>query len=391
MLILLLIIIYIAFISLGLPDSMMGAAWPAMYEGLGVQLSSAGIISMIISCGTILSSFFSGKIIRKLGTGLVTAVSVSMTALAMLGVAVSQNFIWFCICAIPLGLGAGSVDAALNNYVALHYKAMHMSWLHCFWGVGASLGPYIISLYLNEENGWIKGFTIVSIIQFALAAVLFTALPLWSRANSLQFDENISSDTPLKFKEILTIKGTKYALTAFFCYCAIEATTGLWGSTFLVNAHGISPAVAAKWVSLFYIGITAGRFISGFVTMKLDGRKMIRIGQIMIITGILLLIIPITDITLLLGLFIIGLGCAPIYPSMIHLTPENFGAGISQSVIGMQMACAYVGATFMPPLFGLIAQHIDAAWYPVYISIFIVLMIISSERLNKATEKRIIE
>jgi fucose permease len=389
MLILLLIIIYIAFISLGLPDSMMGAAWPAMYEGLGVQLSYAGIISMIISCGTILSSFFSGKIIRKLGTGLVTAVSVSMTALAMLGVAVAQDFLWFCICAIPLGLGAGSVDAALNNYVALHYKAMHMSWLHCFWGVGASLGPYIISLYLNDENGWIRGFRIVAVIQFTLAAVLFAALPLWKKASSLQYNENVSSDRPLEFKEILKIKGTGYALTAFFCYCSIEATTGLWGSTFLVNAHGIPPATAAKWVSLFYIGITAGRFISGFISMKMDGRKMIRVGQIMIIAGILLLIIPISDITLLLGFFTVGLGCAPIYPSMIHLTPQNFGAENSQSVIGMQMACAYVGSTFMPPLFGLIAQHINAEWYPVYISIFIVLMIIASENLNKTIKKGI--
>ena len=389
MLILLLIIIYIAFISLGLPDSMMGAAWPAMYEGLGVQLSYAGIISMIISCGTILSSFFSGKIIRKLGTGLVTAVSVSMAALAMLGVAVAQDFLWFCICAIPLGLGAGSVDAALNNYVALHYKAMHMSWLHCFWGVGASLGPYIISLYLNDENGWIRGFRIVAVIQFTLAAVLFAALPLWKKASSLQYNENVSSDRPLEFKEILKIKGTGYALTAFFCYCSIEATTGLWGSTFLVNAHGIPPATAAKWVSLFYIGITAGRFISGFISMKMDGRKMIRVGQIMIIAGILLLIIPISDITLLLGFFTVGLGCAPIYPSMIHLTPQNFGAENSQSVIGMQMACAYVGSTFMPPLFGLIAQHINAEWYPVYISIFIVLMIIASENLNKTIKKGI--
>lgn len=380
---LLLLIIYLSFISLGLPDSLLGSAWPVMYGELSVPVSWAGIISMIISGGTIISSFFSERIIRRLGTGLVTFVSVAMTAAALLGFALLPGFWWLCLCAIPLGLGAGSVDSALNNFVALHYKAMHMNWLHCFWGIGASLGPVIMSIRLAEKNGWKQGYLTISLMQFFLVAVLLAALPLWkifSKRSSTQAEEEADS---LSLRELLSLRGAKAALIGFFCYCAVESTTGIWGSTYLVQAKGISPDIAAQWVSLFYIGITVGRAISGFITMKLDSRRMIRLGEVIILAGVLLLLLPLGDVSLFWGLFAIGLGCAPIYPAMLHLTPENFGEKNSQSIMGIQMACAYVGATFMPPLFGLIAQDIDANWFPIYIMGFLLLMCVMTFQIDR--------
>ncbi len=380
---LLLLIIYLSFISLGLPDSLLGSAWPVMYGELSVPVSWAGIISMIISGGTIISSFFSERIIRRLGTGLVTFVSVAMTAAALLGFALLPGFWWLCLCAIPLGLGAGSVDSALNNFVALHYKAMHMNWLHCFWGIGASLGPVIMSIRLAEKNGWKQGYLTISLMQFFLVAVLLAALPLWkifSKRSSTQAEEEADS---LSLRELLSLRGAKAALIGFFCYCAVESTTGIWGSTYLVQAKGISPDIAAQWVSLFYIGITVGRAISGFITMKLDSRRMIRLGEVIILAGVLLLLLPLSDVSLFWGLFAIGLGCAPIYPAMLHLTPENFGEKNSQSIMGIQMACAYVGATFMPPLFGLIAQDIDANWFPIYIMGFLLLMCVMTFQIDR--------
>ncbi|HIS50881.1 MAG TPA: MFS transporter [Candidatus Gallacutalibacter pullistercoris] len=380
---LLLLIIYLSFISLGLPDSLLGSAWPVMYGELSVPVSWAGIISMIISGGTIISSFFSERIIRRLGTGLVTFVSVAMTAAALLGFALLPGFWWLCLCAIPLGLGAGSVDSALNNFVALHYKAMHMNWLHCFWGIGASLGPVIMSIRLAEKNGWKQGYLTISLMQFFLVAVLLAALPLWkifSKRSSTQAEEEAHS---LSLRELLSLRGAKAALIGFFCYCAVESTTGIWGSTYLVQAKGISPDIAAQWVSLFYIGITVGRAISGFITMKLDSRRMIRLGEVIILAGVLLLLLPLGDVSLFWGLFAIGLGCAPIYPAMLHLTPENFGEKNSQSIMGIQMACAYVGATFMPPLFGLIAQDIDANWFPIYIMGFLLLMCVMTFQIDR--------
>lgn len=378
----LLAIIYLAFISLGLPDALLGSAWPVMYEELGVPVSYAGIASMIIAAGTIVSSLFSDKVIYRLGTGKVTAISVGMTAVALFGFSVSDSFLMLCLWGIPYGLGAGSVDAALNNYVALHYKAKHMSWLHCFWGVGATLGPYIMGACLTGGLTWNTGYRSISILQIVLTAVLIFSLPLWGKKD--ETDSNAGVETKsIGLKEVVKINGVKEVLTAFFCYCALEATAGLWGASYMVMYRGITEETAAKWASLFYFGITFGRFVSGFMTMKINSKNLIRIGQALIICGIVMLLLPLGSGVLCAGLICIGIGCAPIYPSIIHETPNHFGADVSQSVIGVQMASAYVGTTLMPPLFGLIAENISVRAYPFYLLMLVAVMIVMLEMLNR--------
>jgi len=383
----LLLIIYLSFISLGLPDSLLGSAWPSMYGGLNVPPHYAGYVSMIIAGGTVISSFFSERIIRRFGTGVVTAFSVLMTAVALLGFSVSGAFSLLCIWAIPLGLGAGSVDAALNNYVALHYKAKHMSWLHCFWGVGASMGPIIMSLYLINKNSWNLGYRSIGLIQCCLVVVLFITISLWGRNKSKTGIEKSESSKGIKLNELFHIAGVKQVLTAFFCYCSLETTTGLWGSSFLVMEKGISPEIAAQWISLYYIGITSGRFISGFLTMFLTNRQMVRLGQGLIVFGIIILLLPFDKILLLPGFFIIGLGCAPIYPSLLHETPRNFGSEKSQAIMGIQMASAYIGTTFMPPIFGQITSFFGFNVFPLFIGGILLLNIIMVEILNKKVDK----
>jgi len=381
----LLVIIYISFISLGLPDSLLGSAWPSMYGELGVPVSFAGVVSTIIAGGTIISSFFSDKIIRKLGTGKVTAISVAMTAIALFGFSVSTQFWMLCVFSIPYGLGAGSVDAALNNFVALHYEARHMSWLHCFWGIGATVGPYIMGAYLTGGATWNSGYRMISLLQMALTAILLFTLPLWKEEKAAG-GESEKAQKVLKTGEILKLSGAKAALLSFFCYCALEATCGLWAASYMVMHRGISSETAATWASLFYLGITIGRFLCGFISMKLGDKNMIRLGQGFMAAGVILLLFPGADGLVFAGLILIGLGCAPVYPCLIHETPENFGADQSQALIGMQMACAYVGTTLMPPLFGLIAQHIHIMWYPVYLAVFVVLMVLAVEKLNRSAK-----
>jgi len=383
----LLIIIYLSFISLGLPDSLLGSAWPSMYGGLHVPLHYAGYISMIIAGGTVISSIFSEKLIRRLGTGFVTAFSVFLTAAALLGFSFSSSFILLCLCAVPLGLGAGSVDAALNNYVALHYKAKHMSWLHCFWGVGASLGPIIMSFFLINKNSWNLGYRAIGLLQCSLVAVLFITISLWGKNKSQNNNEKNETPKGFKFKELLHTAGVKQILIAFFCYCSLESTTGLWGSSFLVMEKNISPEIAAQWISLYYIGITSGRFISGFLTMKLNNRQMVRLGQALITCGIIALILPYGWL-LLPGFFIIGLGCAPIYPSLLHETPRNFGSEKSQAIMGIQMASAYIGTTFMPPLFGQITSYFSFNTFPFFIGGILMLNIVMVELMNKKVDKK---
>jgi len=382
----LLVIIYLSFISLGLPDSLLGSAWPSMYGGLNVPLHYAGYISMIIAGGTVISSIFSERVIRRLGTGVVTAFSVLMTAAALLGFSFSSAFVLLCLWAVPLGLGAGSVDAALNNYVALHYKAKHMSWLHCFWGVGASTGPIIMSFFLIHKNSWNSGYRAIGLIQCCLVFILFITISLWGKNKSQTNVEKSESSKGIKFKELFQIAGVKQILVAFFCYCSLETTTGLWGSSFLVMEKNISPETAAQWISLYYIGITAGRFISGFLTMKLNNRQMVRLGQAFIACGIIALMLPIGWL-LLPGFFIIGLGCAPIYPSLLHETPRNFGSEKSQAIMGIQMASAYIGTTFMPPLFGQVTSFFGFNVFPLFIGGILILNIVMVELLNKRVDK----
>ena len=384
---LLLVIIYLSFISLGLPDALLGAAWPSMYPQFDVPVSYAGIVSMIIALGTVVSSLQSDRLTKKLGTGKVTALSVLMTAMALFGFATSHSFGMLCLWAIPYGLGAGSVDASLNNYVALHYESRHMSWLHCMWGLGASAGPYIMGYALTAGWGWNSGYHIIAVLQIVLTAILLCSLPLWKQrpAEVLQ-DGKVQNVKALSIREVLQLAGAREILVCFFCYCALEQTTGLWASSYLTLHKGVSADTAATFASMFYLGITVGRALSGFLTMKLNDVQMIRLGEVIIGIGVLVMLLPFGQSLSLTGLILIGLGCAPVYPCVIHSTPAHFGADKSQAIIGIQMACAYVGTCLMPPVFGLIANHITVALLPVYLLIILVLMVIMHELLCKKTD-----
>lgn len=390
---LLLVIIYLAFISLGLPDSLLGSAWPTMYQEFSVPVSYAGGISMIIAAGTIISSLQSDRLTKKFGTGKVTAVSVLMTAVALFGFSISHSFIVLCLWAVPYGLGAGSVDASLNNYVALHYASRHMSWLHCMWGIGASLGPYIMGYALTGGQGWNMGYRYIAILQIVLTLVLIFSLPLWKKqgtGNTGQTDGE-GGNKPLSSRCIIKIPGAKEVMITFFCYCALEQTAGLWASSYLVLHRGLSAETAAGFASLFFIGITAGRALSGFLTMKLNDTQMIRLGQVFILSGIVFLFLPFGSVCSLTGLILVGLGCAPVYPSIIHSTPEHFGADKSQAMIGVQMASAYVGICLMPPVFGFIANHISVSLFPVYLLAILVLMAVMHEKMLAKIAKGVAE
>lgn len=382
---LLLALIYVSFISLGLPDSLLGSAWPQMQESLGVSLSLGGVISFIITASTILSSLMSHRVIQRFGTGGVTMCSVAMTALALFGFSLSNSFFALCLWAIPYGLGAGSVDAALNNFVALHCKAKHMSWLHCFWGIGATGGPYIMGLCLSRGMGWQAGYRTISFLQMALTLILLLSLPLWKKQElPLSGGETVRPQTP-QWGKLLKRPGVKAALTAFFFYSALELTTGLWGSSYMVAVRGISAETAAKWISLFYLGITAGRFFSGFLTLRFSDDAMVRLGEGTAIVGILLILLPLHNLFLCLGLILTGLGCAPIYPSLLHATPRRFGKSLSQSLMGTQMAISYLGSTTMPPVSGFLSEKISMGLYPVLLLVFALSMTVLTEKGRRCT------
>lgn len=368
---LLLALIYLSFISLGLPDGLLGAAWPSMYAELGAPVSAAGIVFIIISAGTVVSSLLSERLNLKLGPGKVTAISVAMTAAALMGFASCSSLWQLCLWAIPYGLGAGSVDACLNNYVALHYASRHMSWLHCMWGIGASAGPYIMGAVLTAGRHWSRGYQLIGIIQIVLTAVLLLSLPLWKNSGSR---ESSPGHEPLSLKQVSRIPGVKAMLLSFFCYCATEQTVGLWAGSYLVLDRGFSPELAASFAGLFFMGIALGRALNGFFTLKFTDTQLTRAGFCIILLGIAAVLLPLGDTAALMGLGLIGLGCAPIYPSIIHATPERFGAEHSQAVIGVLMASAYLGNCLMPPIFGLIANHISISLLPVYLLLILVLM-----------------
>ena len=436
---LLLAVIYLAFIGLGLPDSLLGAAWPAMQPSLGVPLSYAGIISMIIALGTVVSSLQSDRLTLRLGTGRVTAISVGMTAAALLGFSLSGSFCQLCLWAIPYGLGAGSVDAALNNYVALHYKSRHMSWLHCMWGVGAAAGPYLMGQALTGGAGWAAGYATVAGLQALLTLLLLCSLPLWQKrpgaaaqarptqAQATQTTQTQAAQTspapartapaaraqtqaqtapasvpatqpqgvqeaeekrrPLPLAAVLRIRGVREVMLAFFCYCAVEQTCGLWASSFLHLGRGMSAERAAGLAALFFLGITAGRAVSGFLTLRLSDARMIRLGQLLLLLGTILLLLPLEGCAFA-GLLLAGLGCAPIYPCIIHATPSHFGKEQSQAIIGVEMAAAYIGTMLMPPLFGVLAGRIAVTLLPLYLLALLALMTAMTERLERKTGQR---
>ena len=380
---LLLAVIYISFISLGLPDALLGSAWPTMYPQLDVPVSYAGVVSMIIALGTILSSLMSDRLEHKLGTGKVTAISVATTAVALFGFSTSDSFWQLCLWAIPYGLGAGSVDAALNNYVALHYASRHMSWLHCMWGLGATVGPSIMGWALSGGMTWNAGYRYIGFFQIALTIVLFLTLPMWKRRAG---EEEVAQPQPLTLAQIVRIPGAREVMVAFFCYCALEQTAGLWASSYLALHKGVPAETAAAFAGMFYIGITLGRGMSGFLTLKFSDTQMIRMGFAVIGAGVAAMLLPMGERVSLAGLILVGLGCAPIYPCIIHSTPDHFGPEKSQALIGVQMASAYTGTCLMPPLFGLIADHIHVSLLPYYLTGILALMVWMHERMVRKTQ-----
>ena len=377
----LLALIYLAFISLGLPDSLLGSGWPVMHAELGVSVSFLGIVSMVISGGTILSSLLSDRLTHRLGTRIVTVVSVFLTVVALFGFSISTRFWMLIAFAVPYGLGAGAIDAALNNYVALHYKAKHMSWLHCFWGVGTIVSPFIMGYALTHST-WNAGYRIVGLIQLAIAVLLLVTLPVWK----IHADAAETAGRRVGLRAALRIKGVPFLLLGFFAYCSAETTTMPWASTYFVEVKHLPAERAATLAALFYIGITAGRFLSGFLTEKLGDRGMIRLGAGVLACGIAALLLPVESYYLAFAAFlVIGLGCAPIYPCIIHSTPANFGAESSGAIIGIQMASAYVGSTFVPPLFGLMGKALGFSILPVYLAVFAALMLVMTELTFRTT------
>jgi fucose permease len=376
-----LVIIYLAFISLGLPDSLLGSAWPIMHLELNAPMSFAGIISMIVSGGTIVSSLSSGFLLSRFGTGKVTFVSVLMTAVALLGFSLSDSFLWLCVLAIPLGLGAGAVDSGLNSFVAAHYKARHMSWLHCFWGIGATCGPIIMAAWIARSGQWRNGYLTVSLIQFALVLTLLFTLPLWKRFDrpaGLGSAYEAAAEVDTKARASLAP-----VLCSFLCYCSIESTTGIWGASYLVSLRGLHASTAARWISMFYLGITVGRLLSGFVTIKLSGPKMIRLGEAFCAVGVLILMFALPTWSAVVGLLFIGLGLAPVFPGMLHETPVRFGTLHAQRNMGYQMASAYVGSTFMPPIFGFVASRMSMALLPFLQMGLLLVMTLCCEATNR--------
>ena len=394
---LLLAIIYVAFVSLGLPDSLVGAGWPVMHQDLGVPVAFAGIITMIIALGTIVSSLASERVTLRFGPGVVTATSVGMTAAALVGFSVSDQFWMLCLWAIPYGLGAGAVDAALNNYVALHYAARHMNWLHSFWGVGASISPFVMGYAISSGQGWSTAYLVIGLVQVVLTLALLASIPLWGKVDSARSRTRTTrthdpaedapapkGSAPVPLVTALRVPGVVLILLTFFAYCALESTALLWSSTYLVAERGALPAAAAVFGALFVLGLTAGRFLAGFFADRLGDRALIRGGFVAIGIGALMLALPVpTDVLGLVGLVVVGLGSAPIYPAIIHSTPGNFGRRNSQAIIGIQMAAAYIGSTLAPPAFGLLSTWTGMWVFPLFIAVLMVLGLVMSERLTR--------
>lgn len=379
----LLVVIYIAFIGLGIPDSLFGAAWPAIYTEMNIPVSWANFVTIIISAGTIVSSLFSAKLINYLGTAKITAVSTTITAVALYGFSCSKNIIWMCIFSVPLGLGAGAIDTALNNYVALHYKAVHMNFLHCFYGIGVSLSPFLMSLALSD-NSWRSGYKTVFLFQLCIAILTIISIPLWKKVQHSSKTINIENGRTVVFSKLLKNKKVRMSCMSFFGSCGLEYTCGVWGSTFLVISRGLPADIAAFLITFYYVGMALGRFLSGILSISINSTRIIKLGQAITLAAIIIIVLPFPAYVSGIALFMIGLGNGPVFPNMLHLTPENFGKDISQSVMGVQMAAAYFGIMLSPALFGLISQNISASLFPYYLLIMFAIMVIGgSYSLNR--------
>jgi len=387
MYLLIIAIIFLTFIGLGSADALFGSAWPTIQTGMEVPLSYAGIVAMTITIGAITASLLSARLLKRFGAGPVATGGILLSSFTLLGFSFSHYFWMLCVLAFPLGFAGGTIDASLNSYVAKNYTSKHMNWLHCFWGLGAVVSPSIMGFALRSGAGWNTGYRIAFFIQLTIALILLASQPLWKKQkNSASVKQSPSS--ALKLSQVIRIKGVKYLVVTFFSYVALEATAGLWASTFLVNERGVNIEIAAGFAALFFIGITLGRFISGFISEKIGDKHMVRYGAAIVFVGIFAIWLPIdSNLAVLGGLIITGLGCAPIFPAVIHSTPKNFGNEHSQSIIGVQLASAYTGAALMPPLFGLIANHISVGLYPLFLLTMAVLMIFATEKLNITVAK----
>jgi len=376
----LLILTYLTFIGLGLGDPLLGSAWPSMYSQFGVDTAAAGPLAMIISGSTIVATYLSARLLRRFGTGLVLAAGLSLMAVALLGFSLSGHFLLLCLFAIPLGFGAGSTDASGNGFLALHYSAKQMSWLHCFWGVGATGGPAIMAFSLMHLSGWAMGYRIVAVAQLAVAAALFASLAHWKKVVSANEEpSNAPADSQAKdvpgTSALLRLRGARFAVLLFFVTGGIEMTLGLWGSTYLVLARGIARETATSWLALYYLGLTVGRFLFGFLSDRLDSRGVIRIGQGMILLGIAVIALPLDQI-LMPGFILLGLGVAPLFPNFVHSTPRLFGKDYTQPMIGLQMVGTYTGVMLVPPLFGLIGSRFGYNLFPVFVGALLAITIL---------------
>lgn len=387
----LLTIIYLAFISLGLPDAVLGAAWPTISQDTGASLEQAGIIAMIVNLGTVISSLSATRVIHRVGTGNVVMISVLFTAAALLGFATANYLFVMAMLAIPLGLGAGAVDAALNNFVALHYKARHMNYLHSCWGIGATAGPVVMAMFLMSREGWRDGYLTLSVIQFVLVIVLIVTLPFWKKAASTEdiHNEENTGTALISNREALAIKGVKFQLVLFWCYCSLEAGTGLWAASYLTLQKGITVSEAAFWTAMFFFGITAGRVLCGLLAERIGEERLVYGGAVLMLIGVAGLMLPMPILYNQLSLVLVGLGCAPIYPNTIHLTPARFGKQPSQAIIGLSMATAYIGTTTVPPLMGVVIDAFSFSVFPVLllllgIALLMMVMRLQKERKNSA-------
>ncbi|CAH1198676.1 MFS transporter [Paenibacillus sp. JJ-223] len=380
---LLLILIYLAFIGLGLPDALLGSAWSVMKQDIGATTEMAGYISLTVSFCTVISSLFASRLLHRLGTGKVTLISILFTTMALLGFAASSEFVFLILLAIPLGLGAGCVDAALSNYVALHFKAKHMSWLHCFWGIGAMTGPFVMSFWLTHGNNWRAGYFTVGMLLLVIVIALLASLPLWRIYEKGNIEEG-SAQKLVSNREAVRIRGVKSSMLAMLCYNGSETAAGLWIASFLIAGKGLDPAKAAAYTSLFYIGIIIGRVFSGFLSTSVSSKNLIRYGGLIGCFGLLVLVLPVPHWGAAGALFIVGMGGAPIYPSIVHATPERFGEKASSSVIGLQMASAYTGSTLIPLMTGMVAGRFGMSWVPVILLALFGIMFVATETANRA-------
>ncbi len=382
----LLAVIYLAFIGLGLPDSLLGSAWPVMHTDLGVSVSVAGFASIVALCGTVLSSLVSERMIKRFGTGPVAAISICLTIIGIAGISFTNSFYVLLALSIPLGIGGGTVDSALNNFVALNYEAKHMNWLHCFWGIGATGGPLVVSAFLVSNN-WRGAYRTIGLVLVGVVTVVIISLPLWKKVAKKRLErgdavqgEQAKDLAPTPKRVLLKLPGAPFAIMAFAAYCAVEYSAGLWASTYFVNVKNVTPDVAASWAAMYYFGIMGGRLISGFLAMKLSDRTLIRIGQAIAILGIIIIMLPLGGLFPVAGLLLAGMGCAPIFPSMLDATPKLFGEKYSQGMMGVQLAGAYIGGALLSPMFGWVSPVIGLEAWPVYLLAIAAVMIFATER-----------